>query len=72
MEPISFVDMYGLALIAKTPHVGKRAEIFNDLSPEAQRLAKEIITPAKTHPEHNATNEGPGKPALTVVPSSDK
>ena len=72
MEPISFVDMYGLALIAKKPHGVKRSEIFHNLSPEAQRLATEIIAPAKTRPEQKAPNEGLGNPALSVVSGSDE
>ena len=72
MQPISFVDMYGLALLAKKPHGLKQLEIFNDLSPEAKELATEIISSAKTPQTQKVPNEGPGNPALNVVKGTKK
>jgi len=51
MKPISFADMYGLALIAKKPKGVNRKKIAKNLSHEAQQIANAIIGPARTSSE---------------------
>ena len=57
MEPISFEDMYGLALIAKKPNGVKLSEILEHLSPEAREIAKALMKRVRPQEETPAAKD---------------
>jgi hypothetical protein len=57
MKPLSFADMYGLALIAKKPKGVNRSEIVKHLSPDARQIANAIIGPTRTARESESASE---------------
>ncbi|HKO45061.1 MAG TPA: hypothetical protein VJU84_17425 [Pyrinomonadaceae bacterium] len=49
--PITFGDMYGLGLLVKNPERLYDLDIIAHLSPEAQKIAKAVVSPRRSTPK---------------------